>query len=42
LKVSLNRGAEVLNGVELIPYSAVTRKGADRIWKEISKRTVEG
>jgi GTP-binding protein len=42
LRVSLNRGAEVLNGVELIPYSAVTRKGADRIWKEISKRTVEG
>ena len=42
LKVSLNRGAEVLNGVELFPYSAVTRKGADRVWKEISKRTVEG
>jgi GTP-binding protein len=42
LRVSLNRGAKVLNGVELIPYSAVTRKGADRIWKEISKRTVEG
>jgi len=42
LRVSLNRGAKVLNGVELISYSAVTRKGADRIWKEISKRTVEG
>jgi GTP-binding protein len=42
LKASLSRGAGVLNGVELIPYSAVTGRGADRIWKEISKRTVEG
>jgi len=41
LKVSLSRGARVLDGAEMIPYSAVTRKGADRIWKEITKRTVE-
>ena len=42
MRASLSRGATVLGGTELIPFSAVTRKGADRIWKEITKRTVEG
>ena len=42
LRASLSRGSKVLGGSELIPYSAVTRKGAERIWKEIAKRTVEG
>jgi len=41
LRASLSRGTKVVGGRELIAFSAVTRKGADRIWKEITKRTVE-
>jgi GTP-binding protein EngB required for normal cell division len=26
---------------EIVAYSAVTRRGADRIWKEITKRVTE-
>lgn len=37
LRVSLNRASEVLGTNEIIPYSAVTRRGADRIWKEITR-----
>lgn len=37
LKVNLNRATKAL-GDNLVPYSAVTRRGADRIWKEITNR----
>lgn len=36
LKVSMNRASAMLEGVELIPYSAITRRGADRVWREIT------
>jgi GTP-binding protein len=38
LKVNLNRASKVLGGDSVIAYSAVTRRGADVIWKEISGR----
>ena len=38
LKVNLSHASEVLDKSDLIPYSAVTRSGADRIWKQITTR----
>jgi GTP-binding protein len=38
LKASLNRSSKKLGNMNIIPYSAVTTRGADRIWKEISER----
>lgn len=38
LRTSLKRSEELLGGVKAIPYSAITRRGADRIWKEIANR----
>jgi GTP-binding protein len=37
LRASLNRASAVLGTSEIIPYSAITRRGADRIWKEIAR-----
>ncbi|HWP44911.1 MAG TPA: ribosome biogenesis GTP-binding protein YihA/YsxC [Blastocatellia bacterium] len=36
LRASLNRASAVLATSEIIPYSAITRRGADRIWKAIA------
>ncbi|HKV42362.1 MAG TPA: ribosome biogenesis GTP-binding protein YihA/YsxC [Blastocatellia bacterium] len=41
LRVNIRRTSAALVGVEVFPYSAVTGNGADRIWKELSKR-IEG
>ena len=38
LRANLKRASGALNGMEVIPYSAVTRHGAERIKKEISAR----
>ncbi len=38
LRASLSRASEVLGSSELVAYSAVTRSGAARIWKEITRR----
>jgi GTP-binding protein len=38
LRASLKRGSAVLGGNELVAYSAVTRSGAARLWKEITSR----
>jgi GTP-binding protein len=38
---SLTRASRALGGAEIIPYSAVTRAGADRIWKEITRRQAD-
>lgn len=38
LRASLNHASKVVEGSELIPYSAVTRRGADRIWKRITEQ----
>jgi len=38
LRASLSRASAVLGGSELVAYSAVTRSGAARIWKEITSR----
>jgi GTP-binding protein len=38
LRASLKSSEEVLGGHKVIPYSAITRRGADRIWKEIATR----
>jgi len=35
LRTSLSRASAVFGGTELIPYSAITRRGADRIWRQI-------
>ncbi|MCI0489427.1 MAG: ribosome biogenesis GTP-binding protein YihA/YsxC [Blastocatellia bacterium] len=35
-KANLNRASAILEGVEPLPYSAITRRGADRIWKQIT------
>jgi GTP-binding protein len=37
LRACLNRASAVLGTSEIIPYSAVTRRGAERIWKEITR-----
>ncbi|MGH9823764.1 MAG: ribosome biogenesis GTP-binding protein YihA/YsxC [Blastocatellia bacterium] len=41
LRASLVRASAALGGFDVIPYSAVTRKGAERIWREILKRLSE-
>jgi GTP-binding protein len=38
LRANLSRASAVLGGSELVAYSAVTRSGAARIWKEITSR----
>ncbi len=38
IRANLNRASAVYGQKELIPYSSVTRKGADRIWREIVKQ----
>jgi GTP-binding protein len=38
LRASLSRASAVLGSDELVAYSAVTRSGAARIWKEITRR----
>jgi GTP-binding protein len=38
LRASLSRASAVLGSNELVAYSAVTRSGAARIWKEITRR----
>jgi GTP-binding protein len=38
LRGSFSRAQKVLGNSELIAYSAVTRRGADRIWREIDAR----
>jgi GTP-binding protein len=38
LRANLIRASAVYGRKELIPYSSVTRKGADRIWKEIANQ----
>ena len=39
LRAKLSRASAVLGSGELVAYSAVTRSGAARIWKEITSRT---
>ncbi len=41
LRANLSRASAVLETREIIAYSAVTRLGADRIWKEIHSRIAE-
>lgn len=41
LRANLKQAAAALSDSVLIPYSAVTRRGADRIWKEITVRLAE-
>ena len=38
LRASLGRASSVLKQGEIISYSAVTKRGADRIWKEIAAK----
>jgi GTP-binding protein len=38
LRASLSHASKVVEGSELIPYSAVTRRGADLIWKRITEQ----
>lgn len=38
LRASLGRASKVFEGDELIDYSAVTRRGADRLWKRIAEQ----
>ena len=38
LRTNLSHASEVFGKSDLIPYSAVTRSGADRIWKQITTR----
>ena len=38
LRASLSRASAVLDSSEIVAYSAVTRSGAARIWKEITSR----
>jgi GTP-binding protein len=37
LRANLSRAEAVVGAGKIIPYSAITRRGADRIWKEISQ-----
>jgi GTP-binding protein len=37
-RANLGRASAAFGNQEVIPYSAVTRKGADQIWREISGR----
>ncbi len=36
LRANLKTASVLLGGREIIPYSAITRKGADRLWREIT------
>jgi GTP-binding protein len=38
LRASLKSSEELLGGHKVIPYSAITRRGAESIWKEIARR----
>jgi GTP-binding protein len=37
LRASLNRASAVLGTGDIIPYSAITRAGAERVWREITR-----
>jgi GTP-binding protein len=41
LRANLSRASAVLGSSELVAYSAVTRSGAARIWKEITSRIAD-
>ena len=41
LRASLSRASAVVGSSELVAYSAVSRSGAARIWKEITRRISE-
>lgn len=41
LRASLSRASAVLGSSELVAYSAVSRSGAARIWKEITSRIAD-
>ncbi|HEY6333706.1 MAG TPA: ribosome biogenesis GTP-binding protein YihA/YsxC [Blastocatellia bacterium] len=41
-RTQLKRASVVFGDGQVIPYSAVTRSGADRIWKEITRRLPGG
>jgi GTP-binding protein len=41
LRASLSRASSVLKQGEILSYSAVTKRGADRIWKEIAARVAD-
>jgi len=41
LKASLTRAAEAAGRSDIVAYSAVTRRGADRIWNQISARIAD-
>ena len=38
LRASLNRSSRIFGSTDIVPYSAVTGMGSDRLWKEISER----
>ena len=37
LRASLNRASAVFGTGDIIPYSAITRAGAERVWREITR-----
>jgi GTP-binding protein len=41
LRASLSRASSVLKQGEILSYSAVTKRGADRIWKEIAAKVAD-
>lgn len=41
LRANLSRASAVLDTKAIVPYSAVTRSGADRLWKEITTRVAD-
>jgi len=41
LRAKISRASAVLGSSELVAYSAVTRSGAARIWKEITSRIAD-
>jgi GTP-binding protein len=41
LRANIGRASAVLGTNDLVAYSAVTRSGADRIWKEITRRIAD-
>jgi GTP-binding protein len=41
LRATLSRATSVLKQGEILSYSAVTRRGADRIWKEIAAKVAD-
>jgi GTP-binding protein len=40
LRTSLKSSEETMGKGRVIPYSAITRRGAERVWKEIATRTL--